>query len=97
MAGFLAVAARLGGGLMRASWLVVMPSPPVRGSRPAGGAVCGVPGSRSRLMGLRLGVQSRALGPAKGGSSAMGSGGSAAEEACSSSKAKAVSHWPAAH
>jgi hypothetical protein len=66
------VAARLGGGLISSCSLLLAAAPRVRAAAPAVGAVCGVPGSESRLMGLRLGVQSRALGPARGGSSAEG-------------------------
>lgn len=79
LAGFMLVAARLGGGLRSSCSLLLA----VHAAAPAVGAVCGVPGSESMLMGLRLGVQSRALGPARGGSSARGTLTSPEGPACS--------------
>jgi hypothetical protein len=81
--GFMLVAARLGGGLISICSLLLAVPPRVRAAAPAVGAVCGVPGSASRLMGLRFGVQSRALGPARGGSSARGTLTSPEGPACS--------------
>jgi len=78
-----AVAKRLGGGLIICCAVL-----------PAGGAVCGVAGSRE-LTRWREGVQSRVLGPARGGSSASGSSSSdvlAPAHACHTRWQKRVGH-----